>query len=444
MAAVRMKLLIIQPSHYRSKTDLSPHRLKKRNVVGLTLPYLAALTPPGWEITLIDELLTDIDFSAKVDLVAITAWTINSLRAYEIADRFRHQGVTVIMGGPHTCFYAEESAVHCDAVGIGEGETIWPVMLEDFVKGRLNNVYRAPQLQNLSELPVPRWDLLDLPRYGIIKTFPVQASRGCPFECEFCSERYLLGRQYRVRPVEDVVADIKSTRARHILFVDSNLGGRPSHTKELMKALIPLKVRWSALWSAYLCNDGDLLDLAVRSGLLHLNIGIESIDQETLTGLGKKSNKADQYSRLLRNLRTRGISYSLNFIFGWDTEKTDVFDSTLTFLRKERVPAAYFNILTPHKGTRLYDRMLAENRIIDTDEIGRWPGTKCHIKPKACTAAELEERVAEMYRQFYTYPSMLVRLSLPVNKSKIASWVINLSQRKVARAPEGIENFDDY
>ena len=439
-----MKLLIIQPSHYRSKSDLSPHKLKKRNVVGLTLPYLAALTPPGWEVTLVDEQLADIDFNARVDLIAITTWTINSLRAYEIADRFRQRGVTVIMGGPHTYFYAEESAEHCDAVGIGEGEEIWPAMLDEFAKGGLKKLYRAAPLRNLNGIPVPRWDLVDTSRYSLIKAFPIQASRGCPFECEFCSERYLLGHEYRVRPIKDVVDDIRSTNSRHILFVDSNFAGRPQHTMELMEALIPLKVRWSALWSAYLCNNERLLDLAARSGLLHLNIGIESIDQETLAGLGKTSNKADQYSRLLANLRSRGISYSLNFIFGWDTEKPDVFDSTLAFLSREKVPAAYFNILTPHKGTPLYDRMRVENRIIDIDGIGRWPGIKCHIKPKDCAPAEMEEHVAAMYRKFYTYPSMLARLSLPVNESNIASWMINLSQRKVARAPEGIENFDDY
>lgn len=104
-------------------------------MVGLTLPYLAALTPREWDVPLVDEHLMDIDFKAPVDLVAITSWTINSFRAYEIADQYREQGVPVIMGGPYTYFYSDEAAEHCDAVGIGEGEKIWAVMLEEVARG---------------------------------------------------------------------------------------------------------------------------------------------------------------------------------------------------------------------------------------------------------------------------------------------------------------------
>ena len=234
-----MRLSIIQPSHYRSKSDRSILKIKKRRLTGLTLPYLAALTPAGWDISLIDEQLTDIDFDAPVDLAAITTWTINSLRAYEIADNFRRRGVPVIMGGPHTYFYPEESAAHCDAVGIGEGENIWPAMLDDFANGRLRKLYSAPHSPDLADLPMPRYDLLDFSRYTRIKTYSVQSSRGCPFECEFCSERFYLGHRYRYRPVADVIAEIRRTGAHYILFADSNFAGKPSHTKELDEGTHP-------------------------------------------------------------------------------------------------------------------------------------------------------------------------------------------------------------
>jgi radical SAM superfamily enzyme YgiQ (UPF0313 family) len=439
-----LKLFIIQPSHYRSRLERSPFKIKKRRLIGLTLPYLAALTPSGWEITLVDEQLTDIDFDARVDLVAITTWTINSLRAYEIGDAFRRRGVPVIMGGPHTYFYPDESAEHCDAVGIGEGEVIWPSMLHDFANGRLKRSYRASHVEDLGGLPMPRYDLLDLSRFALVKTYSVQASRGCPFECEFCSERLHLGHRYRHRPVNDVLAEIQKSRARYVFFADSNFAGRPSHTMELMEGLVPLKVRWSALWPAYICKDQKLMNLAARSGLLHLNLGIESIDQETLAGLGKTRNKVKEYREILENMRKRNISYSLNFIFGWDTEKEDIFASTLAFLRSERVPAAYFNILTPHKGTPLYDRMMAEDRIIDADDIGRWPGIRCHIRPSYCSATKLETHVKAMYQEFYSYSSMLARLPLPIRQTGIASWMVNLEQRKVSRAGDEMEDFDQY
>ena len=438
------RLLIIQPSHYRSRSDLSVHKSRRRNLVGLTLPYLAALTPREWTIDLVDEQLAQIDFDAPADLVAITMWTINSLRAYAIADEFRQRGIPVIMGGPHTFSYAREAAEHCDGVGIGEGETIWPIMLQDAMNGRLKKFYQAEQVQDLTALPLARHDLLDLRKYGLIKTYSIQSSRGCPFTCEFCSERFYLGPSYRCRPIADVIGEIKERKAKHIFFADSNFAGRPAHTMALMEALIPLRVRWSALFPSYLCNNGRFLDLAKKSGLLHVNIGMESIDQETLAGMGKRCNDARQYRDTLLNLRKRGISHSLNFIFGWDTDKEDVFSSTLAFLKQEKVSAAYFNILTPHKGTPLYERMLAQDRIIDAEHIGRWPGISCHIKPAHCSAGQLEQRVRGMYFLFYSYPSILSRLPLPLTQADIASWVINLSQRKISRAAAGMENFDNY
>jgi radical SAM superfamily enzyme YgiQ (UPF0313 family) len=438
------RLFIIQPSHYRTRSNLSIHKSPKRTLVSLTLPYLAALTPPEWDVKLIDEQLTDVDFKAPADLVAITTWTINSFRAYEIADRFRQRGVPVVMGGPHTYFHCEEAAEHCDAVGIGEGENIWPAMLKDAASGRLKKVYRADPLPDLQGLPFPRYDLLDLRKHGFFKTFSIQSSRGCPFKCEFCSERFYLGERYRYRPVQEVIEEIKATKARNLLFADSNFAGKVDHTMELMEALIPLKVRWSSLWSAYLCTNQKFLDLAQRSGLLHVNIGVESIDPDTLDEMNKKVNKVQQYEEILTNLRKRGISYSLNFIFGWDTEKKDIFRSTLAFLQRNKVPVAYFNILTPHKGTPLYDRMKAENRIIDIQHIGRWPGIICYIQPKDYSPEELEEKVRKMYQDFYRYSSMLARLPLPFTKAKIASWVVNFSQRKVSRAGDAMENFDDY
>jgi radical SAM superfamily enzyme YgiQ (UPF0313 family) len=393
---------------------------------------------------LIDEQLTEVDFQASVDLVAITTWTLNSFRAYDIADRFRERRVPVIMGGPHTYFYSEEAGEHCDAVGIGEGENIWPVMLQDAASGRLKKVYRAAPLTPLHGLSLPRYDLVGLRNYPFFKTFSVQTSRGCPFKCGFCSERFYLGEKYRYRPVQEVIGEIKACKARNLLFADSNFAGNVEHTMELMEALIPLKLRWSSLWSAYLCTNQKFMDLAQRSGLLHVNMGLESIDPDALDEMHKKANRVQQYKEILTNLRKRGISYSLNFIFGWDTEKRDVFASTLAFLRENKVPVAFFNILTPHRGTPLYDRMKAENRIIDSQHIGRWPGIICYIQPKHDSCAGLEDKVKKIYKDFYCYSSMASRLPLPITKANIASWVVNLSQRKIARAGEGVQNFDDY
>ena len=442
--AMRKRLLIIQPSYYLSKSDRTVFKVRRRQVVPVTLPYLAALTPADWEIKLIDEQLESIDFDYHPDLVAITTWTLYSYRAYDIADEFRRRRVPVILGGPHTFFHAEEAGEHCDAVCVGEAEGVWAQVLEDALHGRLSRSYRAELLPELAGLPLPRYDLLDLRRYGPFRAFAVVSSRGCPFRCDFCSERFLLGDSYRCRPVAEVIEEIKHCRSRNILFGDSNFGGKRSHAMELMEALVPLKVRWSALWSSYLCNDAEFLDLARRSGLLHVNIGIESINPQTLDGMNKRFNKAGKYEELLANLRRRGISFSLNFIFGWDGETESAFAATLDFLARQKVPAAYFNILTPVKGTPLYDCLRAEGRIIGLGDIDRWPGQYCYIRPPYGTPGTLERNIQEMYRQFYSLRSMFSRLPMPVNQSNIASWVINLSQRHLTRAERPHNDFDGY
>ena len=440
------KILIIQPSHYVSKNDRTVFKSRLRALVPLTLPYLAALTPKHWDVTLVDEQLQDIDFNTKPDLVAITSWTVHSIRGYDVARKFRDQGIPVIMGGPHVWFHPEEASKHCDAIGIGEGEPIWAKMLEDAAAGQLQKVYQAPQMKSIADLPLPRWDMLDLRKYGPFKTFSLMSSRGCPMQCEFCSERLYLGGGFRVRPVEDVIADIKHTGSKNVFFGDSDFGGKRAHAMKLMEAMIPLKLRWSALWTSFLCYDDEYMDLAQRSGLLHVNMGLESIDRDTLKGMNKNFNKVDRYSEMLGNLRRRGISYSLNFIFGWDTEQQGVFEHTLEFLHKEKVPVAYFNILCPEKGTMFFEKMKADDRILRLEDIGRFPGEFCHIKPKNFSAEEIEKNVQDMYLKFYSWKSMLKRLPPPVTQSNIASWVVNISQRKLAQRSQGENNnnFDAF
>jgi radical SAM superfamily enzyme YgiQ (UPF0313 family) len=440
------KLLIIQPSHYVSKADRTVFKSKMRALVPLTLPYLAALTPAGWDITLVDEQLQDIDFDSTPDLVAITSWTVHSIRGYDVAKKFRDRGITVIMGGPHVWFHPDEAAEHCDAIGIGEGEPIWAKMLQDAENGRLQKVYRAPQMKSIASLPLPRWKMLDLKKYGPFKTYSLMSSRGCPMQCEFCSERLYLGGGFRVRPVQDVIEDIKHTGSKNVFFGDSDFGGKRDKAMELMEAMIPLKLRWSALWTSFLCNDDEYMDLAKRSGLLHVNMGIESINPETLKGMNKKFNKVDRYSEMLENLRKRGISYSLNFIFGWDTETHGVFESTLDFLHKEKVPVAYFNILCPEKGTMFYEKMKKDDRILRLEDIGRFPGEFCHLKPKNFSAEEIEKNVQDMYVKFYSWKSMLKRLPAPVTQANIASWVVNISQRRLTQRSQGDNNnnFDAF
>ena len=439
------RLLIIQATGYRYRDVRLPYKLRKRKLVGAVLPYLAALAPKEWDVTLVDDATEEVDFGADVDVVAITLRTVTSLRAYEIADRFRERGLPVLMGGPHATFHAEEMSGHADAVCIGEAEDVFPRMLEDAAAGRLNPFYRRDTPAPLAGMPAPRWDLLDPTNYVFYRPFVIQYSRGCPFVCDFCAERRLNGDfGYRARPVEEVVEDIRRCGSRHIFFAASQFAGDTDHAMRLMEALVPLKVRWSTLLSAHFCLDPNFLDLARRSGLLHVNMGIESIDQKTLKAMHKGFNRVKQYEEVLRNLTAREISYSLNFVFGSDSDEEDVFETTLRFLDEQKAETAYFNILVPLRGTALYQRLKAEGRLLDEENMERWPGLSCHSQPLRFSPDELVRRIAGIRRAFYRHRSALRRLPFPRRESHFAAWNLHFLQRKVATHIDSMRDFTEF
>jgi radical SAM superfamily enzyme YgiQ (UPF0313 family) len=439
------KLMIIQATGYRFRDLRVPYKLRKRKLVGAVLPHLAALAPMEWEVTLVDDATQEVDYNADVDVVAITVRTVTSLRGYEIAARFRDRNIPVVMGGPHATFYAAEIAEHADAVCIGEAEEVFPAMLEDAAAGRLKKMYRAERPAALAGLPAPRWDLLDPRKYVFYRPFVIQYSRGCPYTCDFCAERRLNGDYgYRYRPIEEVVEDIRRCGSRHIFFAASQFAGNKAHAMELMEALIPLKVRWSTLMSAHFCLDEKFMDLAKRSGMLHVNMGVESIDQKTLHAMNKDSNRVRQYGDVIRNLTRRDISYSLNFVFGSDEEEEDAFRTTLEFLFEHKVQTAYFNILVPLRGTSVHEQFKADGRLIDEENMERWPGLSCHFKPMRYSPEELVDRVAKIRRDFYTLGSAARRLPVPYKEAHFAAWNLHFLQRKVANHLDSMRDFTEF
>ncbi len=184
------------------------------------------------------------------------------------------------------------------------------------------------------------------------------------------------------------------------------------------------------------------MELAKRSGLLHINMGVESIKPDTLKGMHKSTTPADRLEEVVRTLRRLDISFSFNLIFGWDTDRLEDFQATLDFLDKNKVHVAFFNVFSPHKGTKIYDRFVADGRLRDEKNMGRWPGVIAEIHPEHFTAEQLEEGIRTMYRGFYSWRSILRRLPVPKSKASIASWFMNISQRKMARQDASRANFD--
>ena len=400
-----MKLLLIQPSR------LGPNgKIEKRNklfVRGLVLPLLSALTPPDIDVEIVDDRVEDIPFDRHYDLVGITALTSQATRAYQIADRFREKGKRVVMGGFHVTAMPDEAIQHCDAVVLGEAENVWETVLDDAQSGSLKQFYRADKFHDLKNLPMPRFDLLNGKEFGF-PFVPVQASRGCPHNCDFCSVSNFYGKSYRHRPVEDVIENIKASGSTRITFVDDNITANKRYARELFKALIPLKIKWIGQSTVNLGRDPELCRLAAESGCLFMGIGIESVDQENLINLEKSWNKVKDFPKLLNVIRKHGIGLVLNMIVGLDHDKTSVFDNTLRFLMQNKTFYLVLNTPIPYPGTKLYLNLKEEGRLVSSDWAEYRQGSVV-FSPKRITTAELKSGYWDLLDNFFTYSSIIKR-----------------------------------
>ncbi len=424
-----MKLLLIQPSHLLNGGQV--YRPRWPWLPGLTMPTIAALTPPDVEVTIFDEYVQEIDFDAPVDLVGLTAVITQSTRAYQIADEFRRRGVSVVMGGHHASALPEEALQHCDAVVIGEAEGIWPTVIEDAKRGKLEPLYRSNGYPSLEGLPRPRLSLLPLRRYRI-PFFPVQTTRGCPFHCNFCAVTSFFGGAYRFRPVEEVVEEVKAIGSRNIFFVDDNIAANPSHAKKLFQALIPLRLRWASQANVTIANDPELLALAVKSGCISLFIGLESLSEANLKQVGKTFNRPAEYPEAIRRIQKAGIHIMASFIFGLDDDDETVFERTVHFLEENRLPLASFFAYVPLPGTRAAQRMEEEGRIIERD-WAKYDDAHALFLPRRMSPQTLEEGLWWAYRRFYSLPSLLRRTFCPPQHHLPLVLLMNLLYRSAVR-----------
>jgi radical SAM superfamily enzyme YgiQ (UPF0313 family) len=404
-----MKVLLIQSSRYWPNGRLD--RRKSRWLLGMTLPYLAALTPKDIQVEIKDDMLDEITFREDCDLVGITCMTHQAPRAYDIAAGFRRRGVPVVMGGFHATLAPEECQEYADALVLGEAEEAWPQLLRDFQAGRMQSRYKAEKLSDLKNLPVPRYDLLDLKRYKIWN-IPSQTTRGCPHNCNFCEVTQVYGGKFRHRPVDDVINEIKAiqrlTGGSFLYFVDDNFVANRRHAMEIMERLIPLKLNYACLATANVGDDPQLLDLLARSGCRHVNIGMESISPESLRAINKKQNKVKDYERQFMSLQNRGIGYSVNVMFGMDGDGPEIFDTTVEFLIRIKAHLVFMFILTPRPGIKLRKQLLEEGRIFDLD-WSHYSGVRAVFHPKHMTARQLEEGYWRALRGFYSPLSILRR-----------------------------------
>jgi radical SAM superfamily enzyme YgiQ (UPF0313 family) len=375
----------------------------------LSLAALAAVTPGQWQVALVDENIETINFDSDADLVAITAMTPQAPRAYRIADAFRERGVPVVMGGFHASNLPEEALEHVDAVVVGEGELVWPRLLDDREKGTLERLYRASDLLAMGEIPPARREIFSGKRYLFTNT--IQTTRGCPHDCEFCSVTAFYGRKYRKRPVESVLRELETLRKKNsfVFFVDDNLVGDRRYALELFSGMRGMGFKWLSHAPIDLARDPELLKAAGESGCFGMFVGFESLDETSLAVMGKVTNRSSSYLEDARAFRDSGIGILGSFVLGYDGDTPATFDGLLRFCEESRMEAAIFPILTPFPGTAVRARLEAEGRITSNNWEDYDMG---HVtfRPAGMTADELQEGHDRLNRSFYSFSSMFRRI----------------------------------
>ncbi|MCM0083084.1 B12-binding domain-containing radical SAM protein [Geomonas sp. Red32] len=375
----------------------------------LSLAAIAAATPEGWDIFLGDENLAPLDFSADADLVGITAMTPQAPRAYEIAAAFRSRGIPVVMGGFHASNLPEEALEHVDAVVVGEGEPVWPLLVADLEEGKLKRSYRGASRAGLSGLPRARREIFTGDRYLLTNT--IQTTRGCPHDCEFCSVTTFFGRRYRERPIPEVLGELAEMRkdGSFVFFVDDNLVGNRSYALELFRGMRGMGFKWLSHAPIDLGADAELLQSAGEAGCVGMFVGFESLSQKTLAAIGKRTNQAARYLEQARAFRDHGIGILGSFVLGCDGDTPAVFEQISGFCESARLEAAIFPILTPYPGTRVRQRLEADGRIV-SNEWRDYDMGHVTYRPVGMSGRELQEGHDRLNRSFYSFPSMFRRI----------------------------------
>jgi radical SAM superfamily enzyme YgiQ (UPF0313 family) len=362
------------------------------------------------------------------DLVALSTYSARAFDAYLVADAYRARGVPVAFGGLHATVLPDEVSRHADAVVVGEGESLWPQVVSDFRSaGRagLKRIYREakPGQFALHNAPMPRFDLLvrsslhsrpcdldsrsasDPRRLGVYNRVTVQTTRGCPLDCEFCAASKLYGPRYRIKPVERVLAEIDAVRSLwrrpFIEFADDNTFVNKSWSKQLLRELAGREIRYFTESDVGLADDEELLDLLYPSGCRQVLIGFESPRRASLEGIDRvnwKAQRVTQYLEAIDKIQNRGVSVCGCFIVGLDSDTPAVFDELREFIDRSGLLEVQVTVLTPFPGTRLYQRLAAEGRLLYPGAWDRCTLFDINFRPRNMTVEALEEGVMQLWR----------------------------------------------
>lgn len=422
-----MKLLLLLPGGQPHKLALGPWARSFREAP-LTLTTLAALVPRELNaaVRLVDASVQPVPLRERFDMVAISCMTGTSANAYALAGHFRARGIPVVLGGVHVTLRPDEARQHADSIVRGFAEQTWPQLLRDFAAGRLQPEYYAPTT-SLAGLPDPRRDLQ--PGWAYMVPNTVFATRGCRSACDFCSVP-AAGFGWHTRPVSEVIDEIRRLPGRRFAFNDVSLNEDAEYARELFTALIPLQKTWGGLATARIADDQELLDLMTASGCQFLLLGFESIGQDNLDRMGKRFNQAGRFAHVADALHRRGIIIQGCFIFGLDDDTPDIFDETVAAVNDLRIDIPRYALYTPYPGTRAFDRLKHEGRLLH-EHWAHYDTQHVVIRPPRMTPEELDAGFIRAYRDTFTLPSIWRRTS-GARHAAIA-FIGNLAYRRYVR-----------
>ena len=398
-----MKILLISPA-----VDAEKRTNKELMMPQLALYILEGLTPHEHEVKIIEEESDHIDLEQDCNLVGISCMTANAPRTYELCQEFKKRGKTVILGGVHPTILPDEALQYADCVVVGEAEGVWETLLKDFQNNNLKRKYHDP-LPDLGKYVPKNFSKINKNRlYNLI---PIMTTRGCPYNCDFCCVTNLFGKKIRYVPIENVVRDIQESGKKNFMFLDDNIIGHPKYAKALFKAIKPLKIKWGGQASvSLLVRDDELMQLAAESGCKALFFGIESVSEEQLESMRKAIKEIEHLEKALKKIKKSGILIHASMIFGFDNDTKKIFNETVQFLIKNKVSTVSFNILTPYPGTKIYEDLKNENRLITTN-WRYYDHNTVVFKPKNMTPYELQIGKVNARKKFYSISSVLKRLS---------------------------------
>jgi radical SAM superfamily enzyme YgiQ (UPF0313 family) len=371
----------------------------------LTLKQLAAITPPEHEVELIDEKFKKINFSSLYDLVGISNITCNAPRTYEVADEFRRRGVTVVLGGYHPTAMPEEAKQHADSVVIGEAEESLPQLISDLENNVIKPFYYSNSLVDPGEIPSANHNIKTDSSFSE----SVQATRGCPNQCKFCAIRTVEGNKFRARPIEDVIEELKTIKKHHIFFADASLTINPKYSKALFQEMKEIDKKFDCCGNInVLARDDEFLKLASEAGCSMIQIGFESVSQNSINDVCKTTNKVKDYMKAVKKIKDHNIMVMGLFVFGFDTDTPKVINSTLGTIDQLEIDRAFFSILTPLPGTPIYMNMKKTGRIF-TYDWSRYNTQAVVFYPKNMSPEELQEKTRIVVKEFHSFKNLIKR-----------------------------------